>query len=100
MASISDNKTLNDFIIQSTLQSKGVQSPIHQWETPEARRLSTFIYRKKMKLKRYLVFEFEQYYPAGGWNDFVGSFDTLEEARKKSDWDCQIIDSETSKEVV
>lgn len=53
-----------------------------------------------MKLKRYLVFEFEQYYPAGGWNDFVGSFDTLEEARKKSDWDCQIIDSETSKEVV
>lgn len=46
-----------------------------------------------MKLKRYLVFDFPDYYPGGGWQDFEGSFDTLEEARQLS---CrQIIDSET-----
>lgn len=28
----------------------------------------------------YLVFAFDGYYPAGGWNDFVGAFDTLSEA--------------------
>lgn len=34
-----------------------------------------------MKLKHYLVFEYPDYYPSGGWNDFIGDFDTIEEAR-------------------
>lgn len=37
-----------------------------------------------MSLKRYLVFSFETYYPRGGWRDFHGSFDTLEEAKASS----------------
>lgn len=28
-----------------------------------------------MKPKRYLLFCFDVYYPAGGWSDFRGSFD-------------------------
>lgn len=32
-------------------------------------------------MKRYALFVGETYYPAGGWNDFVGFFDTLEEAK-------------------
>lgn len=31
-------------------------------------------------MKRYLLFYGETYYPAGGWGDFRGSFDTLREA--------------------
>jgi hypothetical protein len=31
-------------------------------------------------MERYLVFYFEDYYPAGGWNDFKKSFDALDEA--------------------
>lgn len=31
-------------------------------------------------MKRYLVFSNGGYYPNGGWGDFKGSFDTLEEA--------------------
>lgn len=27
-----------------------------------------------------LRFEFADYYPCGGWDDFVGSFDTVQEA--------------------
>jgi hypothetical protein len=34
-----------------------------------------------MGLKRYLVFAFDEYYPDGGWNDFRGDFDTLDEAQ-------------------
>ena len=30
--------------------------------------------------KRFLVFEGTDYYPSGGWNDFVGSFDDPEAA--------------------
>lgn len=33
-----------------------------------------------MQVKRFLVFSFDSYYPSGGWNDFKGSYDTLEEA--------------------
>lgn len=29
---------------------------------------------------RYLVFAGEDFYPSGGWSDFRGAFDTLEEA--------------------
>lgn len=32
------------------------------------------------KVKRFLVFGFDSYYPAGGWNDFKASFDSYEEA--------------------
>ena len=31
-------------------------------------------------MKRFLLFAGEDYYPWGGWRDFVGSFDTAEEA--------------------
>ena len=34
----------------------------------------------EVKLKRYMLFRFSTYYPSGGWNDFVASFDTLDEA--------------------
>ena len=34
----------------------------------------------KEKMKRYWLFEQEQYYPSGGMLDFVGDFDTVEEA--------------------
>ncbi len=29
----------------------------------------------------FLLFGFDDYYPSGGWNDFVGSFNTLKEAQ-------------------
>lgn len=31
-------------------------------------------------MKRYLAFMYSDYYPDGGWNDFVGSFSTIDEA--------------------
>jgi len=41
-------------------------------------------------MKPYLVFAGEQYYPRGGWGDFVGSADTMDEALalvpKDADW--------------
>lgn len=54
-------------------------------------------------MKRYLLFAYWTYYPRGGWLDFVGSFDTQEEAEsaalanKKSHW--HIIDANTGEEV-
>ena len=33
-------------------------------------------------MKRYLLFTGENYYPRGGWKDFVASFDIVEEACK------------------
>ena len=33
---------------------------------------------------RYLVFAGPDYYPAGGWHDFVGAFATFEEADAKA----------------
>ena len=32
-------------------------------------------------MKRFLVFGGEDYYPHGGWGDFIDSFDTIEEAK-------------------
>lgn len=32
------------------------------------------------KLKRYALFSGDYYYPTGGWDDLVDTFDTLEEA--------------------
>lgn len=33
-------------------------------------------------MKRFLVFAGQNYYPQGGWDDFHGSYDTLEEAEE------------------
>ena len=42
------------------------------------------------QLKRYLVFAGDNYYPAGGWQDFIGDFDdldaALDTARLRGDW--------------
>jgi hypothetical protein len=53
-------------------------------------------------LKRYLVFGFDNYYPSGGWSDFLGSFDSTAEAfaALRLKWDNkQVIDSHTGLEV-
>jgi hypothetical protein len=54
------------------------------------------------KLKRFIVFAFEHEDFGGGWDNFIASFDTLEEAQEWCpleelcyDW-IQIVDSETS----
>jgi hypothetical protein len=31
-------------------------------------------------MKRYLLFAGDNFYPEGGWNDYCGSFDTIDEA--------------------
>lgn len=38
-------------------------------------------------MKRYLLFAGSLYYPSGGWDDFIASFDTVDEcvARAKTD---------------
>lgn len=38
-------------------------------------------------MKRYLLFAGSTYYPAGGWHDFRGDFDSIEEAKAKIDQD-------------
>ena len=35
-----------------------------------------------MEYKKYILFHYEDYYPAGGLEDIVDSFDTHEEARR------------------
>jgi hypothetical protein len=56
-----------------------------------------------MKPKRYIVFQYEDYYPSGGWGDLQGSFDTLEEARafaqENRHDNTDIIDLETGEDV-
>lgn len=37
------------------------------------------------KVKRYVVFAGSNYYPCGGWDDFVDSFATPEEAQAEID---------------
>lgn len=34
-------------------------------------------------MNRYMLFAYDQYYPSGGWNDFVGYFVEFEEAESK-----------------
>lgn len=52
-------------------------------------------------MKKYLLFGGDNYYPSGGWNDFVDSFDTILEAMAKMDiakweWDwAQIVNTAT-----
>jgi autonomous glycyl radical cofactor GrcA len=58
-------------------------------------------------VKRYLVFAGAHYYPGGGWNDFIGSYDSEDaaedEARSvlaKNDYSwAQVVDSESETEV-
>lgn len=52
-------------------------------------------------MKRYLLFAYDDYYPSGGWNDFKGSFDSVEEAKSNiGSYECgEIVDSQTEKEV-
>lgn len=54
-------------------------------------------------MNRYLLFYGYQYYPDGGWNDFEGDYDTIEDAmddielakiEEDADW-YHIIDIET-----
>lgn len=55
-------------------------------------------------MKRYLLFCFDSYYPGGGWNDFVDSFDSVYEANKRGASDTQenfqIVDSTTGKTIL
>lgn len=52
-------------------------------------------------MKRYLLFYGPQYYPLGGWKDFAGSFDSIEEALRRVVWEvaavdwCQVVDTST-----
>lgn len=53
-------------------------------------------------MKRYLLFAGDCYYPCGGWSDFRGSFDNLDEARELAmkdhdpGWDWfHIVDTQT-----
>jgi len=45
-------------------------------------------------MKRYLLFEYSDYYPSGGMNDYTGDFNSVEEAKiaakKYVDWVSQI----------
>jgi hypothetical protein len=54
-------------------------------------------------MEQYIVFAGENFYPLGGWCDYIGSYSTVEEARnaannRECDW-WQIVDI-TSKNVV
>lgn len=57
-------------------------------------------------MKRFLVFRGYDYYPAGGWNDFKGAFDSIEEAHDAANLDIRdfewnhIVDTKTMKEIV
>jgi len=33
-----------------------------------------------MPIKRFMLFAYDAFYPSGGWSDFRGSFNTLDEA--------------------
>lgn len=53
-------------------------------------------------MKRFLLFRFPEYYPAGGWGDFEAAFDTMQEAHdaalaanQHDDW--QVVDLEVLK---
>ena len=50
-------------------------------------------------MKRYLLFTFQNYYPCGGFEDYINSFDTIEEAYNY--WiNIPSIDRETNLQIV
>ena len=54
-------------------------------------------------MKRYLLFTFANYYPCGGFEDYIDVFDTIEDAHNYwlnspsnyRDTNCQIVDLKT-----
>lgn len=54
-------------------------------------------------MKRYLLFTFSNYYPCGGFEDYIASFDTIDDAYNTwlnipsidRDTNCQIVDYTT-----
>jgi len=56
-------------------------------------------------MKRFLIFAFAYYYPSGGWGDFYGDTETLEEAKLAVDGmtdasgGAHVVDTETWKKV-
>jgi hypothetical protein len=49
-------------------------------------------------MKKYLLFCFYINYPGGGWNDYVGQYETIEEAMKNIQAEFyHIVDIETMK---
>lgn len=60
----------------------------------------------EVQMRRFLAFHFPDHYPSGGWNDFIGSFDTAEEAFaacRREDYgvgdNSQVIDGRTGEQV-
>ncbi len=55
--------------------------------------------RERYLMKKYLLFSGDMYYPCGGWDDFQGEYDTIEEAKeiaeKQGDEWWQIVDLAT-----
>lgn len=54
-------------------------------------------------MKQFILFGGDQYYPRGGWSDFMGHFDTLNEAvgvalEANEDW-WHVLDTETMSKV-
>jgi hypothetical protein len=52
-------------------------------------------------MKRFLLFAGDNYYPEGGWDDFINSFDTLEEVELNlgvCDW-FHVVDSTTGEKI-
>jgi hypothetical protein len=60
-------------------------------------------------VRRYLLFGGNCYYPSGGWVDFQGAFDSIEEAMEyektidsqsyEGDWWWHVVDQTTAREV-
>lgn len=59
--------------------------------------------------KKYLLFAGPFYYPGGGWEDFIGSYRSIDEAKKAFDEQCEkhsdinwahIVDVDTGKRIL
>lgn len=57
-------------------------------------------------MKQYLVFAYDAYYPAGGWDDFKGSFDNEQDAlvfadsiEPKYSGGVEVVDLKTEKDI-
>jgi len=50
-------------------------------------------------MKRFAVFDYPEFYPGGGWNDFEGWYDSLEEALSAHPSASQVVDLHTGQVV-
>lgn len=52
-------------------------------------------------MNQFLLFSGDYYYPSGGWDDFVASYKTVQEARAADCWGdwAQVVDSVTGEVV-